>query len=281
MAIRIASWNTEGRLTAYQKRGERGTPERIVEKIAKLDADVVVLPEAYLNEPEDSANQLLQALGYTWHDAEYHDTGHDEDVRRWGRPHLRVLYRIPARDFTVQRWGGMRDLLTFTVTDQKAKKEVCICAIHLDDLSEARRMKQIDAIIPFVRDNPLPVVMLGDFNAMWHEGRAKLLASRVVHFIVRHLLGGELLHVLLRLSEMAEGTVMQKLRDEAHMTDADSSHRPTTTPKMRGMPLMPSIRLVQIDHILISKSIHADQVRVGADGGSDHRSLLTTIDIDK
>lgn len=276
MAIKIASWNVEGRLTRYNGGKKRGTPERIIEEVTRLDADIVVLPEAYLDSPLKESSDRLKELGYKWYDTQYHDTLHDEDVAKWGYPFMRVLYRIPVVDIETKRWGDMRNLPLVTAIDPETKREFYIIAIHLDDITEERRLKQLDEIISFIQKSKIPVIMLGDFNAMWHKGWPRLLTIPLVQLVIEYLTFGRLRDVLTRLSRMATGTVMERLR-KAGLTDADPRHRPTTTPKMRGMSFMPSVRLVQIDHMLVSKEIEISVPIIGKDGGSDHRSLFTSI----
>jgi len=276
--LKICSWNIEGRLTRYRDGKKRGTPEQIIDEIARLDADIVVLPEAYLSAPLKDSDDRLRALGYKWYDVQYHDTLHDEDVAKWGHPFLRVLYRIPLVDLETRRWGNMRDLPMFIAEDPITKKKAYILAIHLDDITEERRLRQLDEIIPFIQESDLPVVMLGDFNAMWHNGWPRLLGTHLARFTIDYLTFGALRDVLSRLSRMATGTVMERLRG-AGLIDADLRHRATTTPKMRSMPFMPSVRLVQIDHVLVSKNIATSMLSIGKDAGSDHRSLTISIEV--
>lgn len=274
MAIKIAAWNTEGRLTAYEK-GMRGTPAQILAGIKRLNADVVILPEAYLNEPSTEVNEQLACMGYRWYDTEYHDTGHDDDVSEWGRPHMRVLYRIPIVRAETRRWGNLRDLPVLTVKDPETGKEVCIIATHLDDINEQRRLQQLDDIIPFIERSESAIVMLGDFNAMWHEGRARLIGSRISRAFAS-LLPKKARSFAQRASKMAAGLAMKRLQ-AAGLMDADPRHRPTVTPKNRNLSRLPSIRLIQIDHILYSKGVTAESFTIEKDGGSDHRAISATL----
>jgi len=276
MAIKIAAWNTENRL-AYYLPGSRGTPTKILEGIRKLDADIIVLPEAYVNAPASGADELLKTMGYSWEDVRYDDKDREEEVARWGFPYMRVLWRIPVRSVTLQRWGDVRSLMTLVATDPETKREIQIIGTHLEDRSEALRLKQLDEIVPFIQASKFPVVMLGDFNAMWHEKGARILASRSVRQLARALPEGDLHSTATRLSDMATGKVMKRLRDEAGLHDSDRRHRPTTTPKMRHMSFMPSIRLAQIDHILASKEVKVSDFRIRPDGGSDHRAISATL----
>jgi len=76
---------------------------------------------------------------------------------------------------------------------------------------------------------------------------------------------------------MATGRVLGRLKNEAGLHDADPRHMATTTPKMRDRLYMPSIRLAQIDHALISDEIGVRDFTIGPDGGSDHRAIAVTI----
>lgn len=279
MSIKLACWNIEGRLARYDGGHGRGTPELILEYIRRLDADVLVLPEAYLNAPAPGVNQALTAMGYQWYDTKYNDTLHDEDVAKWGYPFMRVLYRIPVTHIETKRWGDIRNLPLIVTKDPATNRQVHIIATHLDDITEDRRLKQVRDVVDYIKDCKDSVVMVGDFNAMWHEGWRRSLSTSFARWCIRLVPSKELRDVLTRLSRMAEGKVMQLLKAEGGLMDADPKHRPTTTPKMRGMPWMPSIRLMQIDHVLASKGVDATIPVIGKDGGSDHRSLTVIVTI--
>lgn len=276
MAFTIASWNIEGRLSRYKGGKKRGTPEQILAEIERLDADVVVLPEAYLNAPAKGVNERLKAMGYSWYDTKYNDTLHEEDVKRWGHPFMRVLYRLSLVHSKTQRWGNLRDLPVITVRDPKTQKEITIIATHLDDLTEERRLEQVSDIAVYLKTARNPVIMAGDFNAMWYKGWQRYLTTGVAKSVFKHLPARKLNDVLTRLSRMATGRAMELLK-EAGLRESDLRLRPTTTPKMRSMPWMPSIRLAQIDHILFSPGVRVSTPVIGADKGSDHRSLLAKV----
>jgi endonuclease/exonuclease/phosphatase family metal-dependent hydrolase len=61
------------------------------------------------------------------------------------------------------------------------------------------------------------------------------------------------------------------------LVDADTKKRPTTTPKMRGLEWMPSIRMAQIDHIFVSSDAEVSNFSVAQDGGSDHRAISVDV----
>lgn len=277
MKLTIASWNIEGRLTRYSGGKGRGTPEKIIAEITRLNADIVVLPEAYLDAPASGVDQKLSKLGYKWYDTKYMDTLHDDDVVAWGYPFMRILYKMPIESVETRRWGDVRNLPLLIVKDTANGKRLHVIATHLDDLTEDRRLQQVDEIVDYSKNTDDPIIMLGDFNAMWRQDWRKLLASSATRQFFAILPSETLRYVLTRLSLMAIGTVMERLKN-AGLTDADPKHRPTTTPKMRSMPHMPSIRLVQIDHIL-TRGVECGPVTIGKDGGSDHRSLCVEITV--
>lgn len=276
MSFTLVSWNIEGRLSRYNGGKNRGTPERILTEIKRLNADVVVLPEAYLNAPAQGVDEQLKAMGYSWYDTKYNDTLHDEDVKRWGYPFMRVLYRLPLVSAETKRWGDIRTLPLITVRDPETGKEVTIIATHLDDLTEERRLEQASAVAAYLKTASTPVIMAGDFNAMWYKGWQQFLTTKAAQSVFKTLPAPRIKDVLMRLSRMATGRVMMLLK-EAGLREADPHLRPTTTPKMRGMPGMPSIRLAQIDHILFSPGVTVTTPVIGADKGSDHRSLYVKI----
>lgn len=278
MAFTVASWNIEGRLSRYSGSKRRGTPERILAEIKRLDADVVVLPEAYLNTPAKGIDEQLKALGYSWYDVNYNDTLHEEDIRRWGHPFMRVLYRLSLVSVETRRWGDIRDLPLLTVRDPETAKEVTIVATHLDDLTEERRLEQVSDIAAYLKVVRTPVIMAGDFNAMWHMGWQRVLSTKTAKSIARSTPSTRLRNIIERFFGMADGRVMSALH-EAGLHEADVGRRSTVTPKRRNMTALPSIRLGQIDHILFSPGITVSTPIIGADKGSDHRSIRADVTI--
>lgn len=279
MAIKVAAWNVEGRLTDYAE-GKRGHPQQILEAIKQLDADLVVLPEAYLGEPAAGVDDYLRSLGYSWHDTPYGDQDRD-----WSKefnvemPSLRVLTRLGVTAVEIVCFGGVRNLLALTVIEPETEQELLVVATHLDDRTEQSRNLQVEEIINYITKKQMPTVMLGDFNAMWPTGRAKFLRSRAVRFVAHHISNAQFRSFATRVSEMAEGTVLPKLVERTGMRDADLRHHPTTTPKMRDALFMPSIRLLQIDHILHTPTVEVSDFLIGIDHGSDHRSIKATISL--
>lgn len=279
--MKVAAWNVEGRLAFYLERQEgRGSPSHILKGIAALDADVIVLPEAYNGtRAAKDVETALKSLGYEWIETPYDDPDREEEIALYGKSHIRILSRIGFVSKEIVRFGGIRNLPVATVIDPDSGELVRIIGVHLEDRSEARRQKQIDDIVSFIKHVPAHTIALGDFNAMWTGIPAFLLGSLVTSLFARLLPSGDLPSELSRLREMAKGTTMRRLRDEAGLHDADSRHRATVTPKKRNFPYLPSVRLCQLDHILFSSTLRATEFTIYKDRGSDHRAISAEVTV--
>lgn len=277
MSIKIAAWNIEGRLSP-RTHGRRGSPQHILAGIRRLDADIIVLPEVYYEKIAPGVDEQLQQLGYQWQDALYGDIilATDSEDRSKG-VYLRILSRLPLEDVRRLRFRDVRTLLTATVVDPSSGRRIRLLATHLDDRAEALRMKQVEAMEEFINTESMPTVMLGDFNAIWDSWVARWVRSRLVRWLAGHAPSEWLRSVAIRFTDMASGTALQFLADHAGMHDADVKRKATATPKLYGAEWLPSIRLAQLDHILLSDDLDADHVDVARDGGSDHRAIMTTI----
>jgi len=276
--MKIASWNVEARLSGWMKKG-RGTAKQLLEEIEQLNADVLVLPEAYINTVAPFVPTKIQALGYKILEVEYNDYGREDEKYMRGSMRLWVLSRFPVESVESHRWGDVRNLLSCVVREPSSGKRLRIIAMHLDDRSEAARQKQIAEIIPYVNSSSIPTVMLGDFNAMWRRGRARILHSGIIRFIASIVPGKELRQVATHLTDMASGSILSDITAKTNLQITDKNFQPTITPKRRGMLFMPSVRLAQIDHMLVSPVIKVDSFKVDRDGGSDHRSITATLTI--
>lgn len=278
MAIKIAAWNVEGRLSQRTTK-RRGSPRHILDGIRQLDADVIVLPEAYYKDPATGMDEQLRRLGYQWYDARYDDTNDPSSEADGDRTnvYIRILSRLPIESARISRFGDVRTLGFVTVHDPVSGRRLLVIATHLDDRSEALRLKQAGAIAELVRYEKLPAVMLGDFNAVWDGAAARFLRSGAVRSLATCVPGKWFRSVAMRFTDMASGRVLQFLADRAGVRDADANRQATATPKLHGVEWLPSIRMAQLDHILITGELSASGVTVMPDGGSDHRAITTTI----
>lgn len=280
MSLKIASWNTELRLSRYTKSG-RGSPEHIVNSIKQLNADIIFMPESYdANRPIDiHIAKALKSMHYTAFDVPYEEGGNRPELE-YMSPYLRLMSRIPITDFKIFRLGTLRNALICIVKDPETKQKVRIIGIHLDDRSEALRLSEMPDLMSVINSSNLPTVMVGDYNSMNGSTRkARILRSRFVRWLSNHLIPHkEVRSYAIRATEMATGSILCRLESETGLHDVDSAHKPTTTPKLRTLSWMPSVRLIDIDHMLVSDSVKVtDFIIAKHDGGSDHRSISATI----
>jgi len=275
--MKIASWNVEGRLTSRTSK-KRGTPEHILRGIKTLDADIVVLPEAYSSALNLGIENKLRELGYQyWQDAEYDEHDREKENTSADDLHIRVLSRLPILKTEQLKWNNARGMLSVTVKDPATGHLIRIIATHLDDRSEERRLAQIKDAIAFINSSDLPTVMMGDFNAMHDDKWSRLIGSKVVKSLSTLIPHERARGLALQLTEMATGATLGRLEKETRLRDIDDAHRPTTTPKLYGIEWMPSIRMAQIDHIFVSPEIRASDFRIARDSGSDHRAISANI----
>jgi endonuclease/exonuclease/phosphatase family metal-dependent hydrolase len=120
---------------------------------------------------------------------------------------------------------------------------------------------------------------MGDFNAMHGEDvwPSRFLRSRFMRALAHVVMPD----ISMRAVEMARGEALSLLESATDLTDADPRHQPTTTPKMRGREWMPSIRLMQIDHIFTSSNVTVEEFSIADDGGADHRAISARISLDE
>lgn len=276
--MKIISWNLEGRLSRLAS-DERGTPEKIVAAIRSLNADVLVHPEAFGSDPgiDESIEKTLGDLGYESVSVAYDDLIGRGEKAVVPNPHMRVMSRLPITASEVIRPGNLRSMLAIHVADPVIGT-VRIIGVHLDDRDEELRLRQAGPLIEYINGSRLPTIVCGDFNAMpphafrstvVHNSFLRDLASLVPH---RHMR-----YTLTRLSDMASGTTIDRILGETDLVNTDPRLTPTTTPKMRRMEWMPSIPLVKIDWILVSKDLAYRDFAVSPDLGSDHRALSVSV----
>lgn len=289
--MKFASWNLEGRLTNYTS-GWRGSPEHILQGIEALDADVMVLPEAFLDEPAPGVDERLASLGYKWHDVLYEDVGRSRAVAYMGKlAGMRVLSRVGIDDFEEVRWGEtQRRMVAVTVRDPETDEQLKVIGVHLDDRTEELRLSQVEDMAVYINNESLPTIVMGDFNAMHgKDWRARILGGRCMRLLARHIpshitpppgeFSDDVRGIAMRLTDMGSGEALAELEKRTRLRDLDSRMQATTTLKLRSLPCLPSVRIVQIDHMFASPEIATDRVVVARDGGSDHRAISASISL--
>lgn len=282
MAIKVVSWNIEGRLTRFAKKG-RGSPEHIIEGIRKIDADVVFLAEASDDDHIDTTVvKQLKDLGYEIHTVGYEDGGKDRKWAAEAAPNMKLLSRLPVKNFKKIRLGDIRNALIAEVNDAETGQTLRIIGIHLDDRNEEYRLRQVEDLLTYLNESSVSTVVMGDYNAMHAaDFRARLLRNRWLSAVIKRWPHARTQDILERLSDMAIGDTLSTLEKGSMCKDADIRRRATTTPKLRFQEWMPSIRMVQIDHMFVSPGVTVTGFRVGRDGGSDHRPISATVETGK
>jgi endonuclease/exonuclease/phosphatase family metal-dependent hydrolase len=271
MALKIASWNVEGRLSALSS-SARGNPEHILRSIKTLDADVVVLLEAHSEsslEELQSHSKLLE-MGYHVHTVPYDDDMATRFDSIAARSSLLLLSKIAIRDFNIIRLGDLRNALEATL-EYEPNRLLRVIGVHLDDRSEVMRLKQSADLADVINQSSIPSIVMGDFNAMHGHDLwpARVLRSRLAKVMARLIMPD----ISQRAIDMADGRTLRSLESSTGLVDADSHHRPTATPKMFGREWLPSVRLLQIDHIFHSKDMTVTDFSIAKDGGADHRAI--------
>lgn len=290
MNIKVASWNVEGRLTGYKKSG-RGSAEHILRGIKRLDADVLVLPDAFLEDVAPGVDDYLRQLGYVWRDVLYNDEGRDWSYAHLGKVSgMRVLSRFEIVETEEIRLGASRRRMIAMAIRLSGGDKLRVIGVHLDDRTETHRESQIRELAEYLeRVEPLSTIVAGDFNAVHSGGlRSRLLGSSIVRWIARHIpsrltpppgdFADDIHGFAMRGTDMMSGRALKLLEQKTNLRDLDPRHQATATIKLRSLAWLPSLRVMQLDHIFASSEIKADFVKVWPDGGSDHRAISTYIE---
>ncbi len=274
--IKLTSWNIEGRLNESSS-GYRGSSKQIVQTIEKLDSDIVLLLESHqeksIRDLPDQFNKL-QNMGYKIYESNYSDDLHARKDTYAKRLSMLLLSKFDVTEYKTIRLGNLRNAIVANIKISDSN-EIRIVGVHLDDRSEKTRLMQAADLIKTINESSMPTVLMGDFNAMHGDDilPARFLKNKLVKSISRYLLP----NISLRAIEMASGTTLKLIESQTNLVDVDPRHQPTTTPKMRGLQWMPSVRLIQIDHIYKTPDIKISQFKIAPDGGSDHRAISADI----
>ena len=278
--MRIGSWNTELRLTKLTDKS-RGTPDKILNEIERLDQDILVLPEAFRERPEQGVDDSLRDMGYRWVDARYEDKGREAQFDG-AMPYMRVLSRLAIQSSEIVRFGDLRNTVAMTVLDPKTEKAVRIYGVHQRDDNREMRMVGIrDFATHYNESQMLPTIAAGDWNASHGESWAtKIMGSGVLRAVSVRLPNASARYYATGITDMVSGEELAEFERLTGMRDLDLQRQPTTTPKIRGpLEVLPSIPLIQIDHMYANNLIETSEVLVGKDAGSDHRSITAQINV--
>lgn len=167
MAFEVAVWNSK------DSWGDQERYEKALEHVKRIDADVVVLPEAYAEDADSEAivrsKAALESEGYEVFPTPYGDT----DGRR-DRHFLMMLSRLKG-NFAVLDLGT-RQAIKLQMSDESSEKSVSLYGVHLDDRRESTRLKQTRAVVAdHLRANAdniwteKAIVVMGDLNALHRD----------------------------------------------------------------------------------------------------------------
>lgn len=282
--MKVVSWNIEGRLSRFAEEGKRGSPEHIVGEIERLDGDVVFLAEAFDSERpiEAPIEERLKHLGYHAMIKTAYAETREREYAATLEPHTMFLSRLDIKSSGILRPADIRSMPSVTVIDPESRQPIQYLGVHLDDRKEENRIAQIEDIISYINSSPLPTIVIGDYNAMHRSSvQARILQFPGTSQLFNLLPFDAPRHKLQRLVGMATGTTLDLLESKTNLRDVDTRRRLTETAKTRDQEWLPSIPIVQIDHIYTSPSIETSDFHVSRDGGSDHRAISATIAITK
>jgi len=267
MAVKIAAWNVREGLAQPNEMPEA------VEHIKQLDADVVVLSDAFSlrNTLHGSQTETLHEAtgelineGYSFRAIEYKDT----EPFRHDR-HLAVLSRLQARSSAIRL--ATRNTLELKVKDPASHEEIHVIGAHFDDRCESTREQHVRALIEHLEGAGDFVALAGDLNAMHaSDKRARFVRSRPVRLIAQHLSSDYRRGGADRLIGMAQGDSLDLLKQHG-LEDADWRHKPTWS---AGLPLLQW----QLDRIMLSDRLKLERFeRAEPTQVSDHRAITATV----
>lgn len=239
--------------------------ESIIDEIDRLNADVLVLPEAYREGDEwflPAVDDELKTLGY--------DTAYflyDDNDGRLDRHGIMALSRLGDIKARAVHLSG-RTAVGFQASG------VEIIGVHYDDRSESVRRTQNQDVI-----DQSPGLIMGDMNSAGRWGRlltplraTTLLPARFPSQTQPEIRGWERAsNIVQRIGAMAGSRVARDLRTAGYV-DADPSHQ-ATWPSRR--PLM------QLDRIVgHSWVVHVRDAQTGsAVDGLDHSPVKAIVEI--
>lgn len=283
--LRVVTWNAEGMFAPFDAfmpvdtpgphaaETRRATAHNAIAVVKALDADLIVVPEfgtvGYLR---DTTRIALESLGYQIAEFAYDD--------EYMPPiEMAVLSRLPIEQSKMHRLGGIRTVGEVIV--RAGRERVRVLAVHLDDKNEQNRLRQAEDLVTAINtDDSTPLIVLGDFNAMyrgaWFARLNRLSASIMVTRSIRHK---RIKSIMTRLHDMALGTTIQYVLSHTTLHNLDSGHHLTISAKQAGLEWMPAIRLAKIDWMFGNRHIETISYRVLPDSGSDHRPVVAELNI--
>lgn len=249
-----------------------------------INPDAAVLTEAYQAGTEAALQKpikQIESLGYYV----FHGPYDEQDDRRDRHGLLLAIRKqlVAEKKPCLTRIGKHNIIESWL--QYKKNQPIHLLGMHLDDRNESRRQTELDDLLELIDINNIPTILTGDMNSA-HRADAKgkpFTKARWIHLLVVLKLWpktdptGQPMpnnasrkgSVFYRLHEMASGKTIKRMVD-AGFTDADSKHRPTYS---ADSPY------AQLDHTLVSKHFKVKSFEVPYEGSSDHRGIVTELEI--
>lgn len=261
-SVTVASWNIRDQLCTSSIR----------QKVLALDADIIVLPEAYPEAMRHSV-ELKAAFDEIVTSYDIHDVLYGDNDGRSDRHGLIMLTR-KSLDATVEVLNIGRSALVAYVDGLR------VVGVHFDDRKEATRIMQLLRGLRAVGLQP-GIVIAGDFNAT-HPGTFLGRVLGMFSWLIARLPEGEpgqpnsalarVGSLAARLLSMTHSRVMVVLRRHG-FHDADRRRQKT---KLTELTLGLNVPLAQLDHIVV-RGVEATRFERLTTRGSDHLPIRATI----
>lgn len=179
MSIKVAAWNVAKGLG-------NGNEARIYEGIKQLDAEIVVLSEAYATDASNPNEHVIDKIsdfamdnGYEFVvETGYNDEGSvNEELQR--EQYLVVLGRHALKGAGLIRLDN-RSAIGLTLLDNQTDVEIQAVAAHFRDENEQLRQDMAQSLTALV-DTTKPTLLIGDLNAMHrNSNHARLVRSPII-----------------------------------------------------------------------------------------------------
>jgi endonuclease/exonuclease/phosphatase family metal-dependent hydrolase len=252
--MRIAAWNIAGGLSKPEKES------KIKDGIAKLNADIVILSEAFDKSGVSVDLDYATNLGYQEYKTEYQD----KEPHRSERQFVVALSRVAVETSILHL--ATRNVISLT-TDNDGEP-LQIIGAHFDDRNETFRQGMAKSFIEQV-DLSKPTVLAGDLNSMHKDNNRAVFFSNPLFRVVGHYMPiARPRSLMTRLSEMADGGTQAILTD-AGLEESDSKQQPTM--------LFMGIGIAQLDHVLHTSDVVGSNFQTHHLDGSDHKAISVDI----
>lgn len=270
--MRIATYNiASGGFSDYSSLASEPERLHVLQKaVAKIDADVIGVTDTFrwmdIFTPEQV--QTIFNFPYSFH-IDMNDTRVDKRIG------VALLSRHPIIAAEPVRLHN-RGAIMAKVSAGRGRL-LTVYVIYLDDLSEATRQKQIQALIKYlVADGPIAVI--GDLNALWpeHVGEVK---ARVNAFLASHssFKGRDDYRAMQEVFDnFYQAAALSDLKRHGFTEPLESRATALTPLHMLGLP-----NIFPIDHILLKNCVASEYTVLTGDifeTASDHYPLVASLD---